>query len=424
MRQFDVRPPTEPPLRTDAVHRSGKTWICCQLGAREHYAIPRALQRAGALAGVITDAWIPDSSLRGVYPRRLRQRFHEELAEAFINHSNLAAILFEAQQAVRGAKGWDLIIRRNDWFQDYALRELARLADRYRGLKCSVFSFSYTARKVFEFAHSRGWTTILGQIDPGPQEERIVDGLHRGHPNLASRWYPAPRAYWESWYTECQLADRVVVNSSWSREALLKEGIPEAKIRTVPLAYQAPAETATFQRSFPQAFTAERRLRVLFLGQVGLRKGVAVILDAIAELRNEPVEFWFVGPCQIAVSSEWRTHSQVRWVGGVPREAAARYYRDADIFLFPTFSDGFGITQLEAQAWKLPLITSKFCGQVVRDGFNGVLLNEMSGKAIAKVIRSLLTDPVQLASMSGNSGVPATYSLEQLSVTLLESLTL
>ena len=38
-------------------------WICCQLGAREHYAIPRALFRLGMLDYLLTDAWVPPSSL-------------------------------------------------------------------------------------------------------------------------------------------------------------------------------------------------------------------------------------------------------------------------------------------------------------------------------------------------------------------------
>ncbi|MGH9883066.1 MAG: glycosyltransferase family 4 protein, partial [Pyrinomonadaceae bacterium] len=37
-------------------------WLCSQLGAREHYAIPRALFRQGLLDHLLTDAWVPPSS--------------------------------------------------------------------------------------------------------------------------------------------------------------------------------------------------------------------------------------------------------------------------------------------------------------------------------------------------------------------------
>ena len=40
-------------------------------------------------------------------------------------------------------------------------------------------------------------------------------------------------------------------------------------------------------------------MRVLFLGQVNLRKGIARLLEAAQNLRDAPVEFWIVGPVQI-----------------------------------------------------------------------------------------------------------------------------
>ena len=73
------------------------------------------------------------------------------------------------------------------------------------------------------------------------------------------------------------------------------------------------------------------------------------------------------------IPERFRDASGVHWHG--PRgETAARFYREADVFLFPTLSDGFGLTQLEAQAWRLPVIASRFCGDVVQDGVNGLLL--------------------------------------------------
>ena len=38
----------------------------------------------------------------------------------------------------------------------------------------TVFAYSYAAEGIFKFARERGWRTVLGQIDPGPAEERIV----------------------------------------------------------------------------------------------------------------------------------------------------------------------------------------------------------------------------------------------------------
>jgi glycosyltransferase involved in cell wall biosynthesis len=94
------------------------------------------------------------------------------------------------------------------------------------------------------------------------------------------------------------------------------------------------------------------------------------------------------------------------------------YYRDADVFIFPTLSDGFGLTQLEAQSWKLPVIASRYCGGVVRDEFNGVILEEVSGRAIADTLLRLLRAPELLSAMSVRSAVDERFSLKMLAEAL------
>jgi glycosyltransferase involved in cell wall biosynthesis len=227
-----------------------------------------------------------------------------------------------------------------------------------------------------------------------------------------------PKEYCDNWRNECALADQIVVNSQWSKDALLREGIPAEKIQIIPVAYEPWTDARSFQRHYPRAFSAERPLRVLFLGQINLRKGVQQLLDAVQLLKSEPVEFWFVGRIQINVSQDLRLHPQCRWFGPAPRVEVDSYYRDADVFIFPTLSDGFGLTQLEAQSWKLPVIASRYCGEVVRDGFNGVLLDEVSGEAIANVLREFLQAPHTLSAMSIQSSVDDRFSLKSLALSL------
>src|SRR6185369_8860323 len=300
-------------------------WICCQLGAREHYAVPRALQLGGVLGEFITDLWL----------KRFKGRFHAGLASARVTAPNVAALTFELKAYVSGANGWKLIHRRNEWFQQHAVHKLHKQAT--NGPR-TVFAYSYAAEEIFKHARERGWRTVLGQIDPGPAEERIVAGLQQN-----TDWEPAPKAYWDNWRDECSLADQILVNSNWSRDGLMAEGVAPEKISVIPVAYEGGNDTNAFQRHYPRAFSAERPLRVLFLGQVNLRKGVAQLLQAVKLLSDEHVEFWFVGPMQIRVPQELKLHPQVRWFGVAPRVSVESYYRDADVFILPTLSDGFGL---------------------------------------------------------------------------------
>src|SRR5690606_2838134 len=126
----------------------------------------------------------PGGLTRRLSPGRMRQRFHPQLAGADVRSHNVGAIAFEARHRRGNAGPWDVIMRRNAWFQDRVVTDLRRLAERNPGRHFCLFSYSYTARRPFEFARDLGWTTVLGQIDPGPPEERVVARAHQQHPEL------------------------------------------------------------------------------------------------------------------------------------------------------------------------------------------------------------------------------------------------
>src|SRR5439155_5063185 len=297
-------------------------WLCCQLGAREHYAIPRALFRLGALGRLVTDAWVPPASfLEKLSGSRLAERFHNELRDAPVIAFNSSMISFEALAHSRRLAEWPKIMARKCWFQrkvvSFLRPQLSTLS--YQPI---LISYSYTALVPFRHAKSRGWKTVLVQIDPGPEEERIVAEEVARVPTLASEWQAAPVEYWACWRQECDLADRIIVNSEWSREGLIRSGVPSEKLSVIPLAYGA-SEVGDQKseirqvRSYPARFTQNRPMSVLFLGQVNLRKGVARLLQAARTLRDEPVEFWIVGPVQIANAETAADNARVKWFGPV-----------------------------------------------------------------------------------------------------------
>src|SRR6266581_5983248 len=94
------------------------SWICCQLGAREHYAIPRALHSRGALAKLVTDFWSsPGSRYLRALPSSLKQdlrgRYHPDLAYADVEGLNFSGLKFEIISRMRGRRGWAQIMARN-----------------------------------------------------------------------------------------------------------------------------------------------------------------------------------------------------------------------------------------------------------------------------------------------------------------------
>ena len=398
---------------TPAAHR----WICCQIGAREHYSVPRALQRSGVLDELITDVWATPDSWISLGNPGIRNRFHAGLITSEVRAANLRSIFFELKSRARRRNGWEVITQRNEWFQKFAISQLRRRA-RPR-VPVTVFAYSYAARLIFNFARERGWRTVLGQIDPGPLEQRIVSHS----PSVAGMGTvdlrPSPQTYWDQWRSEVELADYVIVNSDWSRNMLVADGVAPEKIRIIPLAFERPEAAIGFKRSYPERFTAKRPLRVLFLGQVNPRKGVGALFDAIRRVSEPSIEFWMVGPIQVTIPSDLRKDNRVKWFQNVPRDRVAQYYREADVFIFPTLSDGFGLTQLEAQSWKLPVVASRHCASVVRDGSTGVVLQDVSGPSIADALVRLHGSPDTLQRMSSLTEVSDEFSLNSLASSLV-----
>lgn len=398
------------PFEASGMNRPS-TWITCQIGAREHYAIPRALARSGQLGQVLTDFWIRPSEFAGKLPglNRLRDRYHDDLSEALVASQNLPMLWLEGCQRFRRFGNWDRNMQRNAKFQKLALRQLEKSVRRFEG-EVSLFAYSYAASGLFRFAKERGWKTVLGQIDPGPEEERIVGREHERYPHLASRWQPAPSSYWDSWREEVDLADRIVVNSDWSRQCLIKEGIAHGKLETIPLVYQSP-KSRPFHADKKASTENKGSIRLLFLGQVNLRKGMGRLLDAMRLLKDEQVELALVGPSEIP-ASEWRDLPKVSWSGPVPRSEVSGYYERADAFILPTLSDGYAITQLEALSFGLPTIASRNCGSAVTDGVNGMVLANLEPETIASTI-------LDLGKHSFPEVMPPTFGLEDLAEALL-----
>jgi glycosyltransferase involved in cell wall biosynthesis len=375
--------------------------------------------RRNMLDCLVTDAWVPPSSfLAKIGGRRLTERFRKELSDARVISFNSSLILFETLTRARNLSEWEKIIARNRWFESNVVSffrsQLSTL--NYQPV---LLSYSYSALEPFRYAKSQGWRTVLVQIDPGPEEEKIVAEEAARVPALAGQWQPAPAEYWASWWEECQLGDRIVVNSEWSQEGLIRRGVPREKVSIIPLAYETPdvggqKSEVEAARLYPDGFTNERPMRVLFLGQVNLRKGAARLLEAARILRDAPVEFWMVGPVQIANTDTLTRDARTKWFGPVTRTQAAEKYRAADVFILPTLSDGFAITQLEAQAHGLPIISSRFCGAVVESGRNGIILDDPSAACIADAIRDCIADPSRLQDFAAASSVANEFKIDAL----------
>lgn len=387
-------------------------WIVCQIGAREVYTIPRALYLSEHLELLLTDIWIEPSGSLGRFIRTCAtfERWHADLSDARILAPNAKSLWFEFVQNLSSDEGMSRDIARNQAFQENSLALLREWDGLQDDIPRTLFAFSYAARDLFLYAKSRGWQTVLGQIDPGSEEEKLVTAEHLLYPQAGSKWRPAGDSYWAMWREETELADRIIVNSEWAKIGLLRAGVAADKIEIIPLACDGGKMLgdelidSDFDSVLRTSQLDNKNLHVLFLGNVCLRKGIGRLVEAMRMLRNEPIDLTICGHLDVSLAM-WSDLPKVRWIAPVRNSSVDGAYRAADVFILPTISDGFARTQIEAMAQGTPVIASLNCGDVVIDGGNGFHLQDNSPEEIASLLRKICQDRSILAKLDTKARV-------------------
>lgn len=376
-------------------------WTMAQLGAREHYAPARAAAKAGRLAVLYTDIWASANApiargLSWLFPR-LGGRWHQDLADASVRTLGWS-VAWASNRPIPGQNVPEMYRHFEHVGRMFGRAVAKQLREEARRSKLQppggFFSFTTTALEALHAARQLSMTSVVGQIDPARYEEKLVAQEVEKWPGWETRPGVVPQSYWDRLEAEWSCADAVLVNSEWSKSALEEQGVASEKLFVVPLAFEPRVlhEPILNRRQGP--------LRVLFLGQVNLRKGFPYLVEAARLLKSKQIIIDVVGPTSIAPSILKRLPDNIQLHGPVDRLTASAWYRQADVFVLPTISDGFALTQLEAMAHGVPVITTDRCGDVVDNGVDGWRVAAADACGLAGQLDSLAVRPEQLDDMS------------------------
>ena len=216
-------------------------------------------------------------------------------------------------------------------------------------------------------------------------------------------------------------ADLVIATCTDEVRELRSMGVPAGRVEVVPCGVDLTLFT-------PAGATARdgqsRRARLLVLGRLVPRKGVA---DAIAALAQVPAaELLVVGgpaPDGLAADPEARrllalaaghgVADRVQLVGRLPHAELPELMRSCDLLLAPPWYEPFGITPLEAMATGLPVVATAVGGlrDTVLDGVTGRLVPPRRPELLARALNELLADPARRQAMghAGRERVLARY---------------
>lgn len=208
-----------------------------------------------------------------------------------------------------------------------------------------------------------------------------------------------------------QRAARVIAVSESTRQDVISLcGVPAARVVTVP-----NGVSEQFTPGEPRA-VAEFRVRaglperfILFLGTLEPRKNITGLLEAYALLRRANAgaqpklviaggKGWYYETVFARVS-ELDLAGDVIFPGFVPAEELPWWYRAAEVFVYPSRFEGFGLPVLEAMASGTPVITSDASSLPEVAGAAAWLVRPDDAPGLADALQCVLADPVRRAEM-------------------------
>lgn len=200
-----------------------------------------------------------------------------------------------------------------------------------------------------------------------------------------------------------RFVDGIVCNS---REGAnyLHEVLQVPKSRLISHPYEVP-ESAALEtiEGPPSVLTSLRRPVFLNVGQLIPRKGWRHLLDAARHLLDKGIDSFsivFVGQgvdqAELGQMAKSLGLSEVvHLLGQVPYRELGAHFRAADVFVFPTMEDVWGMVVLEAMTFGKPLLCSHYAGskELVRENVNGFIFEPRKPEELAEYMQRFIQDP-------------------------------
>jgi glycosyltransferase involved in cell wall biosynthesis len=158
-----------------------------------------------------------------------------------------------------------------------------------------------------------------------------------------------------------------------------------------PIVSPMPVATHLFTPGGPR-----HEKRLLFVGRLNVQKGIALLLDALARMR-QPAELDVIGdgPDKDALRSQAQALGiapRVHWHGALPQPRLLDFYRGATALVVPSREEGFGLVAVEAQLCETPVVAFASGGlaDTIEDGVTGYLVPPGDSSSLAIALDKVL----------------------------------
>lgn len=157
---------------------------------------------------------------------------------------------------------------------------------------------------------------------------------------------------------EYNKADCILTLSTFAKQTLINNDIKESKVKVASLGFNANLFSPK------QNYFSNKKLRLIFIGIVTFRKGIADLITVMKQLENENVELIVVGPRGDAshLLNKQSNYSNIKYIEYLHHADMVKELQQADVFVLPSYLDSWAAVVIEAMACGLPVIISNNTG--------------------------------------------------------------
>lgn len=157
-----------------------------------------------------------------------------------------------------------------------------------------------------------------------------------------------------------------------------------------------------------------RSYKILYIGSVNIRRDLLFGLKVFKELTDRGFDYKFVvvgkgdkdyvDKCKNYIQNHGMSNL-IEWNEYVKQDNLGEIYKDADLFIFPTKYEIFGMVMLEAMYFGLPVVTTYNGGSssLIENGVNGFIIDRFSINDWADVIAGVLMNDSYYRKVSDNA---------------------
>lgn len=200
---------------------------------------------------------------------------------------------------------------------------------------------------------------------------------------------------------ELNLADCIIVASTYIKTTLLAHNYPANKIHIIPYGFPN-----IVKRNYR---TITNKIKILYAGNISQLKGLSYMFKALDSL-SDKVELSLAGSISDTnckpLMMEIRKH---KYLGALSHDILLKEMRTNDILLFPSLCDGYGLVINEAMSQGLPVIASYNSGgpDVITHGINGWLVPHANSNEITKILSYIIDHPEEIERVGKNAIITA-----------------